>query len=211
MKILLSNAFEDVNSLKEAPRNANRFDPARFELLKQAIRDKGFLQPVLTRPLEGNNYEIIDGHHRVRAAKELGLEKVPMVVVDADADEAAVLALGMNRLRGELNLGDVGDILASLSSVIDPSELTYTGFSASEIDALVQATTAEMPDDPLPQSMEGADDGPGADKPFIIEIEFADKKDYQKARRGLKRAAGKGNELAVGLMRLLGEEEEARS
>lgn len=78
------------------------FDEAELESLAQSIRDRGIMQPLLVRP-SGENFEIIAGERRWRAAQRAGLHEVPVVVREADAAEALELALIENVQRTDLN------------------------------------------------------------------------------------------------------------
>ena len=101
-----------VGDICEAEVNPNVMEPEQYGMLVEAIRKVGFLQPLLVRRTNGT-VTCIDGHHRLRAAREVGLKTVPCVTVDAGDDQVTALRLGMNRLRGELNLALVAkDIFA---------------------------------------------------------------------------------------------------
>jgi len=81
------------------PRSA--WDPARLAELAASIRESGIVQPILVRPV-GERFQIIAGERRWRAARQLGLATVP-VVVRAVADERLLeLALVENIQRQEL-------------------------------------------------------------------------------------------------------------
>ena len=54
--------------------------------------------------------EIIDGSHRWEAARNAGLARVPVTVIEATDAQAASLRVGMNKIRGELDLATVGRI-----------------------------------------------------------------------------------------------------
>ena len=100
----LEEAVLDPILLRDADENPNKMEPEQLSMLAEAIRRKGFLQPILVRRVEGQ-YEIIDGHHRTRAAREVGLTEIPCLVATNCSDEdAAALRIGMNRFRGELDL-----------------------------------------------------------------------------------------------------------
>jgi ParB/RepB/Spo0J family partition protein len=203
---VIGNATIVPGLLRPAPRNANHMTDERYAALREGIRAEGFLQPLLVRPdPNGPGAEIVDGHHRARAAQEAGLESVPVVMVDCTDEEAARLAIGLNRRRGDLNLSEVSSIFADLlGDGVDPQLLAATGFSPEEVDVLVSAA-AEVADE-VPPSMDPAPEpADGPTKPWEITLEFADRREYDRARRGLRKAAGKGQELSAGLMRLLGE------
>jgi ParB family chromosome partitioning protein len=78
------------------------YDESKLEDLKASIKEKGVLQPILVRKHE-NGYEIVAGERRLRAAKALGLEQVPVIIKNVTDREALVLALVENIQREELN------------------------------------------------------------------------------------------------------------
>ncbi len=78
------------------------YDETKLEELKNSIKEKGVLQPILVRQHEGG-YEVVAGERRLRAAKALGLEEVPIIVKNVTDREALVLALVENIQREELN------------------------------------------------------------------------------------------------------------
>lgn len=78
------------------------FDPQKLEELVSSIKEKGVIQPVLARVVEGG-YELITGERRLRAAKKLGLEKIPLIVKEVSDTEMLELALIENLQREDLN------------------------------------------------------------------------------------------------------------
>ena len=78
------------------------FDRAQLDSLIASIKEKGVLQPILVRR-RGDGFEVIAGERRLRAARELHMEEVPVVIRDVDDKEALVLALVENIQREELN------------------------------------------------------------------------------------------------------------
>jgi ParB family chromosome partitioning protein len=78
------------------------YDEAKLDELVSSIKDNGFLQPIVVRKIE-EGYEVIAGERRLKAARKLGLERVPVVVKAATDKEALVLALVENIQREELN------------------------------------------------------------------------------------------------------------
>ena len=69
------------------------------------VKDKGVLEPILVRALDdaSDNYEIIAGERRWRAAKAAGLHQVPVVVKQMDDREALEVALIENLHRSDLS------------------------------------------------------------------------------------------------------------
>ncbi len=93
----------EIKSIKEnslQPRQ--NYDEAKLEELKSSIKEKGILQPILVRQ-SGAGYEVVAGERRFRAARALGLQKVPVIVKNVTDREALVLALVENIQREELN------------------------------------------------------------------------------------------------------------
>ena len=82
------------------PRRA--FDEAKIEELASSIRNQGIIQPLVVRP-NGNQFELIAGERRWRAAMKAGLSRVPVVVRNATDHEALQLALVENLQREDLN------------------------------------------------------------------------------------------------------------
>ena len=72
--------------------------------LTESISEHGILNPLLVRPLEGEDgkYEIISGHRRFFVAQKLGLKKVPCTVHFIDRDAATVMMVDSNCQRTEL-------------------------------------------------------------------------------------------------------------
>jgi ParB family chromosome partitioning protein len=79
------------------------FDPEEMQPLIDSVREKGVLQPLLVRRLEGTEiYEIIAGERRWRAAQAAKLHEVPVVVREFDDREALEVALVENVQRQDL-------------------------------------------------------------------------------------------------------------
>lgn len=76
--------------------------PQELAELAASIKSNGILQPILARRV-GDRYEIVAGERRWRAAKEAGLERVPVLVKPITDEESAVFALVENLQRSDLN------------------------------------------------------------------------------------------------------------
>lgn len=73
-----------------------------MEMLIDSIRQSGVLVPIAVRPTEGNRYEIISGHRRIHACRELGIETVPALVTPLDRDGAVIFMVDSNLQRESL-------------------------------------------------------------------------------------------------------------
>lgn len=78
------------------------FSEEELNSLAESIRENGILQPINVRRA-GVNYEIISGERRLRAAKMCGLSEVPCIIIEADDEKSAVLALIENIQRRDLS------------------------------------------------------------------------------------------------------------
>ncbi|MDG1154278.1 MAG: ParB/RepB/Spo0J family partition protein [Alphaproteobacteria bacterium] len=79
------------------------FDDEALEGLASSISEKGVLQPLLVRPLQGDTHEIIAGERRFRAAKRAGLSSVPVAIMSLTDTEAFEIALIENVQRQDLS------------------------------------------------------------------------------------------------------------
>jgi ParB family chromosome partitioning protein len=71
--------------------------------LADSIRSQGVIQPILVRPVGEDQYEIIAGERRFRAAQMAGLSEVPVVIRDVPDESALAMALIENIQREDLN------------------------------------------------------------------------------------------------------------
>jgi ParB family transcriptional regulator, chromosome partitioning protein len=93
-------------ALRPNPRNPRRaFPNAELDELVASLRERGIIQPIVARPVQGaaDVYEIIAGERRWRAAQRAGLHEVPVVIIEATDAEALQLAIIENVQRADLN------------------------------------------------------------------------------------------------------------
>ena len=77
-------------------------DDDKMHELVESIMMNGVLVPVTVRPIEDGAYEMISGHRRLYAVKEIGLEKIPAIVKNYDDDEAVLAMVDSNLQREEI-------------------------------------------------------------------------------------------------------------
>lgn len=93
----------DLHSIRYSPYQARKFfSEEELNELQQSIKEHGILQPLIARKKSGY-IELIAGERRLRAAKMIGLEKVPIVYCDVDDKAAMVFGLVENIQRENLN------------------------------------------------------------------------------------------------------------
>ena len=77
-------------------------DDDKMETLVDSIRENGILNPVIVRPDQTGDYEMISGHRRLHAAGIVGLVKIPAIVKEMSDDEAIIKMVDANIQREEL-------------------------------------------------------------------------------------------------------------
>jgi ParB family chromosome partitioning protein len=89
----------------QAGRNQPRQEFSQEELsdLVLSVQRKGILQPLLVRQIQAGRFEIIAGERRWRAAKLANLERVPVVIINCNDQEALEIGLIENLQRHDLN------------------------------------------------------------------------------------------------------------
>ena len=93
-----------IENLRPNPRNPRRsFTDSELDELSVSIRERGIIQPIVVRELQGNNFEIIAGERRWRAAQRAGLHDVPIAVVEANDAQSLEFAIIENVQRTDLN------------------------------------------------------------------------------------------------------------
>ncbi len=94
---------ERIRANPQQPRR--RFDEEALGALAQSIRAHGLLAPIIVRPLTGHTdeFEIITGERRWRAARLAGLANIAAIIRDAQPGEAIELAILENVQRTDLN------------------------------------------------------------------------------------------------------------
>ena len=94
----------DVTKLKEFENHPYKVkDDEEMEALVDSIKEQGILSPIIARPLENGEYEIISGHRRLFASKRAGLTEVPALVVEMDRDNAAIALVDSNLHRDNIS------------------------------------------------------------------------------------------------------------
>jgi ParB family chromosome partitioning protein len=93
-----------IHKIKVALKQPRRwFDPDKMAQLVQSVREYGILEPLLVRPLNNGEYELIAGERRLKAAVLTGLVEVPIVSKELTDKQALSIALLENLQREDLN------------------------------------------------------------------------------------------------------------
>ena len=118
----------DINTVYGAHYNPRKRDPERFNLVKLSLSKLGWVLPMYVT----EKGEVLSGHQRLDAAKELGAEKVPVVVIDRlDPGRQRGVNIVFNRATNDMDKNDSG---GSLSTMIPMSIIEEAAKSISDID-----------------------------------------------------------------------------
>lgn len=126
--------------LQPNPWNSNRVSPEMEARIESSIREFGFIKPIVVRRLEDGTLQILGGEHRTRKAVEMGIAKVPVVVLEG-VDDKRAKALGLidNGRYGEDDSIKLNEILHELGEefldVLPYDEQDLAGiFASSKLD-----------------------------------------------------------------------------
>jgi ParB family transcriptional regulator, chromosome partitioning protein len=93
--------IERIHLPKNQPRH--HFDDDRLMELSDSIKQQGVLQPLVVRPGSGDQFILVAGERRWRAAQKAGIHDVPVVIRSITEREAFEVALVENIQREDLN------------------------------------------------------------------------------------------------------------
>jgi ParB family chromosome partitioning protein len=74
-------------------------DNEEMDALVESIKQQGILSPLIVRPSETGEYEVISGHRRLHAAEKAGLTEVPALIYPLSREEAAIAVVDSNLQR----------------------------------------------------------------------------------------------------------------
>ena len=95
-------ALVPVGSIVPNPQQPrSSFDPDRLAALAASILEVGILQPLVVRPAEDGTYMLVAGERRLRAARDVGLDEVPVVIRTVDGDELSLTSALIENLQRE--------------------------------------------------------------------------------------------------------------
>lgn len=92
------------------------FDYAELEGLASSIRSNGMLLPITVRTAADGNFELISGERRLRAARIIGMSKVPCIIMEATDGQSALFAVIENIQRQDLDFFEEATAIEKLLS-----------------------------------------------------------------------------------------------
>lgn len=136
-----------IDRLKASEYNPRQATKKECEDLKKSIQKFGFVDPLIVNSAEERKEIIIGGHFRWRTAKELGIEKVPVVYVNIpDIEKEKELNLRLNKNTGSFDY----NLLANF----DENLLLEVGWTGKELDDIFLLNTDKKDLDEIPEVKE---------------------------------------------------------
>jgi len=128
----------EIDKIQPNPKQPRSFfDEETLDELAASIREYGIIQPVTLRKLGDDNYQIISGERRYKAAKKANLRKIPAYIRTAEDEQVMAMALIENIQREDLNSIEIA---LSYSKLLE--EMTLTQEQLSEKIGKNRATIA---------------------------------------------------------------------
>ena len=114
-----------LDKLLGHPENPNRMSKQTFEKLKRHIKQTGNYEPLIVRkhPEIEEHFEIINGHHRANALRQIGETFADCAVWDVDDEQARILLATLNRLGGKDELAAKASLYKNLCEKFSVKEL----------------------------------------------------------------------------------------
>lgn len=120
----LSISINKIKSDKDQPRKS--FDSEKIAELTESIKTHGIIQPLILRKIDNDQYIIVAGERRWRAAKIAGLKEVPAIIMDLTENEILEISLIENIQRQDLNPIEEA---RAYKKLIDDFEITHEELS----------------------------------------------------------------------------------
>ncbi|MCI4317539.1 MAG: CBS domain-containing protein [Thermoplasmata archaeon] len=122
LKNLLSERYQLPFSFRRGLVPISKLTPTQWKVYEDELEgrryelERGFAEPVLVVE-KGDQWILVDGHHRALAAKEMGLTQLQAFILTSDKpNEFAQIEIGLERLAREHNLSSLSDIAIDRSA-----------------------------------------------------------------------------------------------
>lgn len=145
-----------ITKLLESAENPNEMSAQALDKLVDGIREEGFDEPIIVVPeLDGEketgNFVIASGHHRVKAAKILGMKEIPAIIKQGwDDDKRLISLVKRNILHGDINPKKFTELVDTLRKRNYTEEMVKAVMGFTKKDAfenLYQQVRKALPND----------------------------------------------------------------
>jgi DNA modification methylase len=130
----LSIEYVTPQQLKPAAYNPRKIEPSALKSLARGIAEFGIVDPLIIRR---SDHMVIGGHQRLKVALAAKMDKVPVVYVDVDDQQAAALNVLLNNpnAQGDWDMPKLAEVLGELDA--NGFDATLTGFDDKELERLL--------------------------------------------------------------------------
>ncbi len=125
-----------IDALRPDIGNPRHISQDELEALERSIREWGLVDPIIARREDAS---VIGGHQRLIVAKRLGMDTVPVILLDITAEQAKLLGLALNNISGDWDEQLLARLLVDLQDDVD---LTLSGFDDHELKDLLRSLDA---------------------------------------------------------------------
>lgn len=110
---VLSVNIEDIVDFtgKRGRKQPFKLDKKRVEVIAQSIKDIGLATPLIVRKYKDNKYQILSGHHRFHACKDLGWKQIPCRIVEVSDEDAERYVIECNIQRQKIAISEYSEII----------------------------------------------------------------------------------------------------
>lgn len=161
------------------PRQDLQPGDSRYENIKKSVDKFGLVVPII---VNRNGMRIISGHQRYKILKAQGVTETEVIIVELDEEKEKLLNLALNKIRGQWDMTKLSELL----NEFDEEQLSFTGFSAEEIEALTEEYDEALedvigetePEDEEKDAQEGTeDDREATEEGVLVYLSFEKKED----------------------------------
>ena len=165
--------------------NPNRMPSKTMKKLKLSMTKFTLLNPIVVREIGKDKFEIIDGEHRLKAARELGWLDIQAKIMEATEEEVAKLILATT-IKGKHNLYETLDIVEKLQKTEDQETLNACNLDKMKIERRVKYHGSKKikivrPKDNKRDEKDGANVKPIEDYKRVVVISL---EEYNKLKKG---------------------------
>ena len=130
----------EINSLIFAEYNPRQLTKDQYQNLKDSITRFGLVDPIIVNSNKDRKNIIVGGHQRVKVAKDMDIEYVPVLEVDLTYEKERELNIRLNKNTGEWDMDN-------LANFFDMDELVEWGFDEDELVLPEEEPIAGLTDD----------------------------------------------------------------
>lgn len=189
-----------LSKIEENEWNPNKVEDVNFNKLMEDISKSGGNQdqPILLRP-KGDKYEVVDGAHRFRALKELGIKDAIAIVKELEDKDAKLKTISMNKFRGDFDSVLLAELIVDLKNnhgVTDEEIEKTLGYSGDQIkgfESLIEFDFDKPEDPEVPE----IDDNPSIVRQFILDVTEEQEMAINEAIDSVKGDDARGEKLTL--------------